>query len=208
VNAKRRRARSLPLAPILVSLILAAAQPSHAAEPFALSYGLEAQGDYAAAAKLLEPLAKAGDDFAGLRIGWLAYLQGQHDQSERAYAVVIDRNPRAIEARLGRMLPLMAKKRWDDAISEGQAVLGQSQWNYTAHLRLLACEQAIGEWVLLDRHATQLAEAFPSDPDVLIYRARARERAGDKTAAKEIYAQVLERAPENPEAIAQLQKLP
>ena len=204
----RTRSLLLPLAALALgaSLPAAAADPQ-VAEAFASSYKLEARKHYAEAAKPMEALANKGNDFAQLRVAWLAYLQGKYDESERIYAAVIERKPSALEPRLGRMLPLMAAKRWDDAIAEGQAALTQSAWDYTAHVRVLACEEALGQWPVVETHAANLAAAFPSDATALVYLARAKAQKGDKAAAKEAYDQVLERAPTNAEAAAQVKRL-
>jgi tetratricopeptide (TPR) repeat protein len=196
----------------LVACCLAGAVPAAAADPqvaeaFAASYKLEAKKNFAEAAKPMEPLAGKGNDLAQLRLAWLAYLQGKYDASEQAYAVVIERKPTALEPRLGRMLPLMAAKRWDDAIAEGQAVLGQSAWDYNAHVRMLACEEALGHWDVVETHAMNLATVFPSDATALVYLARAKAQKGDKAAAREAYDRVLERVPAHAEALAQLKKL-
>jgi tetratricopeptide (TPR) repeat protein len=204
----RYRSLLLPLA----ALALGAALPASAADPqvaeaFANSYRLEGRKQYVEAAKPMEALASKGNEFAQLRLAWLAYLQAKYDDSERIYAAVIERKPTALEPRLGRMLPLMAAKRWDDAIAEGQAALVQSAWDYTAHVRLLACEEALGQWDAVETHAANLAAVFPSDATALVYLARAKAIKGDKAAAREAYDQVLERAPANAEAVAQLKKL-
>jgi hypothetical protein len=202
------RGLALPaLSGVILALALPASADPYAADVFAASYKLEAKKQYGDAAKSMEPLAAKGNEFAQLRVAWLAYLQGKYDISEKAYAVVIERKPQAIEARLGRMLPLMAAKRWDDAIAEGNAVLALSAWDYAAHVRILACEEALGQWDGLEKHAIQLVAVFPSDATALVYLARARANKGDTTAAKEAYDQVLERAPSNAEAQAQLKKL-
>jgi tetratricopeptide (TPR) repeat protein len=185
----------------------ASATDPQLAQAFAASYRLEAKKSYGEAAKPLETAAKAGNDFAQLRLGWLAYLQGKYDVSEQAYAVVVERRPSALEARLGRMLPLMAAKRWEDAMAEGLAVLQLSAWDYTAHTRLLACEEALEQWDKVETRATSLAIVYPSDPTALVYLARAKAQLGDTAAARHAYQQVLERVPANVEAQAQLKKL-
>ena len=103
----RIRSLLLPLAAVALgaSFSAAAADPQ-VAEAFASSYKLEARKHYAEAAKPMEALANKGNDFAQLRLAWLAYLQGKYDDSERIYAAVIERKPTALEPRLGRMLPL------------------------------------------------------------------------------------------------------
>jgi tetratricopeptide (TPR) repeat protein len=188
----------------LCSLAVPGAAAPDTPDAFTTSYRLEAKKQYVEAARSLEAVAEAGNEFAQLRLAWLTYLQGKYDLAERAYAAIIERKPTAIEARLGRMLPLMAAKRWDDAVAEGQMVLNQSAWDYTAHVRLLACEEALGQWDLLETHAMQLAAVFPADATALVYIGRAKARKGDKAGVRETYRQVLERAPGNLEALAQL----
>jgi tetratricopeptide (TPR) repeat protein len=187
----------------LSSLLLAAFVPCFAnaqTEAFSTSYKFEARKQYSAAAKPLMPLAEAGNEFASMRVAWLAYLEGKHEVAERAYRELIERKPNIIEARLGLMLPLMALGRWDEAMAQGQMVLTQSTWDYIAHTRLLACEEALGQWERVEQHAQTLSEAFPSDTTALLYLARARHKRSDEAAAKEAYLQVLQRAPNNPEA--------
>jgi tetratricopeptide (TPR) repeat protein len=193
------------------SLLLAICLPICAqaqTEAFSSSYKFEARKQYAAAAKPLKPLAEAGNEFASMRLAWLAHLEGKHEVAESGYREILERKPNSIEARLGLMLPLMALKRWDDAIAQGQMVLTQSAWDYVAHTRLLACEEALGQWEQVELHAQALSEAFPSDAKAFVYLARARHNKGDAEAAKEAYLQVLERAPANPEARSYMRKNP
>jgi tetratricopeptide (TPR) repeat protein len=194
----------------VTSLLMAASVPFVAqaqTEPFSTSYRFEARKQYAAAAKPLVSLAEAGNEFAALRLAWLAYLEGKHDVAERSYRELIERKPNSVEPRLGIMLPLMALGRWDEAIAQGQMVLLQSGWDYVAHTRLLACEEALGQWERVEQHALSLSEAFPSDTTALLYLARARQKRNDDAAAKEAYQQVLQRAPSNPEANSYMRKV-
>jgi tetratricopeptide (TPR) repeat protein len=188
---------------VVSSLLLAACLPFCAqaqTEAFSSSYKLEARKQYAAAAQPLKALAEAGNEFASMRLAWLAYLEGKHEIAERGYKELLERKPNIIDARLGLMLPLMALKRWDDAIAQGEMVLTQSAWDYVAHTRLLACHEALGQWEKVELHAKALSEAFPSDPTALVYLARAKVQKGDAPGAKDAYLQVLQRAPANPEA--------
>ena len=185
------------------SLLLAICLPSQAQaqnEAFSASYRFEARKQYAAAAQPLKPLADAGNEFASMRIAWLAHLQGKHELAERGYREIVERKPNVIDARLGLMLTLMAQKRWQDAIAQGEVVLSQSAWDYVAHTRLLICEEALGQWEQVELHAKALSEAFPSDATAFLHLARARNKKGDEAAAKEAYLAVLQRAPTNTEA--------
>ena len=182
---------------------LAYAQNSKGAHPaWAESYKLEASGKYAQAAMVIEPVLRdsPNNDFALMRRAWLNYLQGRHNDAVRDYGQALVQNPRSLETRLALSLPLMAQQRWKDAEIELKKVIATSAWDYTAHSRLLICEEGQRKWDELARHAAELAAHFPSDANALVYLARGEAWLGNVKKAQVAYAQVLERAPTHVEA--------
>jgi tetratricopeptide (TPR) repeat protein len=176
-----------------------------AAEPenrWATSYALEANGQYEQAAALMVPEMEHGNaaEFALLRYGWLNYLQGNYNDAIRAYTRAMERNHASIDAKLGIALPLMAQKRWREARRYLNQVLAQSPYNYTAHVRLLVCEEGLRQWDALQHHADNLTAYYPTDATILIYLARAYAWQGKKEKAKAAYQQVLIRNTLNVEA--------
>lgn len=171
------------------------------------SYSLERQGKYAQAAAVLDILLRSfpNSEFALMRRGWLEYLQGKHNESLRSYNQALAVNSKSIEARLGQTLPLMAQKRWTEAESVARKVIALSAWDYTAHVRLLICEEAQRKWDDMARHAAELSAHYPGDPTALVYRARAEAWQGNTKKAVAAYSQVLERVPVNAEAGRYLQ---
>lgn len=171
------------------------------------SYALERQGKHAQAAAVLDPLLRSfpNNEFALMRRGWLEYLQGKHNESLRSYNQAITINAKSIEARLGQTLPLMAQKRWSEAESVARKVIELSAWDYTAHVRLLICEEAQKKWNDMARHAAEFSARYPGDATALVYLARAEAWQGNTKKAVAAYSQVLERAPVNAEASRYLQ---
>jgi len=169
---------------------------------WATSYALEANGQYEQAAALMVSEMDHGNasEFALLRYGWLNYLQGNYNDAIRTYTRAMERNHASIDAKLGIALPLMAQKRWREASRYLNQVLGQSPYDYTAHVRLLICKEGLRQWEALQHHADILTAYYPTDATVLIYLARAYAWQGDKAKAKAAYQQVLIRNTLNVEA--------
>jgi cytochrome c-type biogenesis protein CcmH/NrfG len=87
-------------------------------------------------------------------------------------------------------------------------VIATSRWDYTAHLRLLTCEEAEKKWEELAHHAAEVVARYPSEATLLVYLARAEAWQGHVDPAKEAYSKVLERIPAHYEASAYLNKNP
>ena len=166
------------------------------------SYSLEANGQYNDAAKTIEKFLKQipDNEFAELRSGWLYYLAGNYSRSITHYQTALKLNSQSIEARLGLTLPLMAQGRWREAAIESQEVIKVSKWNYYAHVRLMACEEALRQWDELVKHAQEVHSRYPGDATVLVYAARAYKQTGNTAKAKSMYNEVLIRVPGHIEA--------
>lgn len=172
------------------------------------SYALEANGEYEKAAALLVPYMDNGgeSEFALMRYGWLNYLQGNFNDSIKVYKQALERNQRSFDARLGITLPLMAQQRWNEARRFLKQVLAQSPYNYVAHIRLMACEEGLRKWEVLEEHARGLSAHYPADASVLVYMARAYAWQGKNQLAKQMYKRVLTRIPAHVEALRYLNK--
>lgn len=168
-------------------------------DPWQESYRLESLFQYDAA---LNALNGVGSDIelVLLRRGWLNYLKGSHSKSIDYYQKAISKNSKSLDARLGIMLPLMAQQRWREAASNANKVLQVAPWNYHAHVRLMATEEALKQWSALQKHALSVNERFPTDVDTLVFLARAYRQLGNEKEAKEAYKRVLQLVPSNFEA--------
>lgn len=188
----------------LMMFVLVMPSFSHAANKniWSISYALEANGKYEKAAALMVPLLNKGheSELALLRYGWLNYLQGNFNDSIKAYKQALERNQRSFDARLGIALPLMAQQRWNEASRYLKQVLAQTPYNYLAHIRLMVCEEGLRKWETLAKHSLSLSAHYPSDASILVYLARAYAWQGKTELAKNTYRKVLVRIPGNVEA--------
>lgn len=187
---------------LLASCLLPVATAAAADDAWMRSYSLEAGGQYVEAAKTIEKFLKQipDNEFAELRSGWLYYLAGNYSRSIKHYQTALKLNAQSLEARLGLALPLMAQGRWKEAVVENNHVLNISSWNYYAHVRLMACEEALKQWQDLLKHAEAVHKRYPTDATVLVYLARAYKQHENTAKARQAYQEVLVRVPGHIEA--------
>lgn len=200
--------KSILLAIVVSSSVMAApaTNPSTSKSVWEISYNLEHQKKYAEAASAIKPILDKSpqNEFALIRMGWLAYLQAKYNVSEDYYHKALDMNTDSIDARLGLTLPLMAQLRWKEAAIYANQVISMSAWGYVAHIRLMACESGLMQWETLENHASEFIKRYPSDVSGFLYLARAQAMLGKKEKAIQNYKETLERVPTNAEAIKYL----
>ncbi len=184
---------------------------AHAESPAARlqqSYELEAVGktqDALAALERIEPSARGY--VVHLRRGWLLYVLGRYGEAVAPYEQAIAAAPKAIEPRLGVMLPLMAERRWLDASAHAQKVLERDPGNYLASSRLAFSLYNLGRFGDALPHYLRIVEAYPSDVEMrngvgwtLLKLGRGKESA-------QAFREVLLIAPKNASALEGLAAL-
>jgi tetratricopeptide (TPR) repeat protein len=122
----------------LVLLVVPSAAPSSQADTiaFSKSYDLERSGDYRGAIAALEPVSRKQAYLAEYRLGWLHYLTGDHVAARQHYQAAMRASPKAIEPRLGYILPCLAMNRYDEVEAMARTIVGMDPNHYTAGLRL------------------------------------------------------------------------
>lgn len=195
---------------VLLSSLYASAATSPSNQAWTDSYLLENAGKYAQAGEAIEPILRANPyhQFALMRRGWLSYLQGNMNDALTYYNRAISLNPKALDARLGLTLPLLAQQRWTEAAVELQKVIDVSPQDYTANLRMLICLEGLQRWEDMSKLANNMAARYPSDTSMAVYLARAEIWRGNNKAAKNAYLKVLERDPNHAEASRYVQANP
>lgn len=199
--------RTLVLAAVLVLPAIAAAQS--VPELYRQSYALEAKGDTAGALKAMDGVTAAGvtDYTATLRRGWLLYLVGRYTESSAAYGRAIALEPKAIEPKLGAMLPAMALRRWKDAEKLGADVLAIAPGDFLALSRTAYIHYQQSRWDLAERFYRQALALHPSNVEMQVGLAWAQLKQGKKDEARAGFKRVLQVAPDSTsaqEGLAQL----
>jgi len=157
-----------PIALALLLLVLPVATPAEPGDAWRLSYAAEARGDHLAALAALER-APGGNGAAyvlALRRGWLLHLGGRHAEAVEAYQQALGLEPRAVEPRLGAMLPLMALRRWKDAERLGEEALGLAPGDLTAVSRLAWIDYSQAQWQKAEQRYRQALAAWPASAEM------------------------------------------
>jgi tetratricopeptide (TPR) repeat protein len=179
------------------------------AELLKSSFAHEAKGETAEALNDVLKILRQdkGHYFAALRAGWLYYLRGRYADSIELYERAEALAPKAIEPKLGTMLPLMAAARWAKAEVIGKEILAAAPGNYLARSRLA--------WIAFSRarykDAEQLYRAllahYPSDTDMQLGLAWTLVRQGRTAEARAAFEAILAISPDHVKAKAGLQAL-
>ena len=135
---------------------------------YQLSYDKEAAGLHLAALEAIEclPGPARSSYIAELRRGWLLYQLGRHADASAAYARATALAPAAVESRLGRMLPLIADRRYAAAIAEAHEILELDPRNYLASLRLAYIHYTKGDHAAAAAGYSALMAAYPGNIEV------------------------------------------
>ena len=162
------------------------------------SYAHEAQGKYAEALEDIDGMSSSQRKtyVYQLRRGWLLYLLGRHWDSIEAYRAAIALKPKAVEPRLGLMLPEMALLMWLDAIATGKTVLELDPLNYLANSRMAWANYSLGRYGDVEALYRKLLGAYPSDYEMRAGLGWSLLKQGEYAAALSEFDAVLTIAPD------------
>lgn len=194
----------------VVSVLLSAAMLGGAAqanpEAWRRSYALEARGDARGALAALDGLSPSdrGAYLAQLRRAWLLYSAGQFDESVAAYRAAAQGSPRAVEPRVGELLPLLALRRWREAEQRAQEVLRLDADNYLATRRLALALYNLGRFDRAQEAYERVLAQYPGDLEMLTGVGWCELQRGHRPAAATAFRAVLAVSPDDAGAAAGL----
>lgn len=128
---------------------------------------------------------------AMLRAGWLAYLKGDYKNSVGYYQKAVLLEPKAVEPKLGLMLPLMASKEWDAAGDVASKILKFDEKNYLANSRLAYIFFSQGRYGEAEKQYQKVISWYPADIDMKIGLGWTLLRMDNKKEAAGIFRDVL-----------------
>lgn len=194
----------------MVSVLLSAVMLGGAAqanpEAWRRSYALEARGDARGALAALDGLSPTdrGAYLAQLRRAWLLYSAGQFDESVAAYRAAAQGSPRAVEPRVGELLPLLALRRWREAEQRAQEVLRLDADNYLATRRLALALYNLGRFDRAQEAYERVLAQYPGDLEMLTGVGWCELQRGHRPAAATAFRAVLAVSPDDAGAAAGL----
>ena len=163
------------------------------------SYDLEASGQYKQALATLEriPAEERGTYVFKLRHAWLSYLSGKHNQAVKSYQAAASIAPKALEAQIGQLLPLLALRRWKVVVSTSRTILKSAPGNGVVRGRLAWALYNQGKYKDSAAEYARVVEAFPSDVDMRAGLGWALLKDGKGAEAAPHFRQVLKVAPKH-----------
>lgn len=186
----------------LLFLGTASAQPpgvdETAAAAWQASTSHETAGRYREALADLDELSQADrtDYVYLLRKGWLLYLSGEHRESIAAYEAAVVKEPKAVEPRLGLLLPQMALRLWVDAEATAREAQELDPGSYLAGSRLAWILFNLGRYPDAEAAYTDVLAHYPSDVEMKAGLAWSLLKQGNKAEAEKLFIEVLTRAPQ------------
>jgi len=196
---------------LLVLLLLTplAAWADDAGDAWRLSYAAEARGDQVAALAALDRVRPGGNAYVlALRRGWLLHLSGRHAEAADAYQGAAALEPRAVEARVGAMLPLMAARRWKEAERWGEEALALAPGDQLALGRLAWVQYNQAQWPKAEVLYRRALEAWPASAELRAGLAWTLLKAGRNKEARAEFEKVLGFAPDHAPAREGLAAVP
>lgn len=186
---------------LLLLLTLPAPSAADPGDPWRLSYAAEARGDHAAALAALERAGANGTAYvAALRRGWLLYLSGRHAEAADAYQKAAVLEPRAVEPRVGAMLPLMALRRWKDAERWGEEALALAPGDFTVASRLAWVQYSQAQWPKAEQRYRGALAGWPASAEMRAGLAWSLLKQGRNREARAEFEKVLAFAPDHASA--------
>jgi tetratricopeptide (TPR) repeat protein len=172
-------------------------------DAFTQSQQFETAQNYSEAIRVLLPIyQKSQRDYTvNLRLGWLYYVSGSYANARQHYELAVFAAPKAVEPRVGLLLPILALGRYADAEIAAREAVRLDANNYYANLRLaysLRMQLKFPQAEMIDRH---MLELYPTDKSFLLEAAYAQWGRGNYREAEKNFRQVLLLDPTN--ALAQ-----
>ncbi|MEI7977619.1 MAG: tetratricopeptide repeat protein [Bacteroidota bacterium] len=110
---------------LLFSLFIgfANAQDDKIKVAFATSLGFENKTNYTAAIANIMEVYNPTSYEINLRLGWLHYCAGLHNDSKKFYKIAVDLMPFSVEAKFGYIYPLSLLNEWDEVANQYNSIL-------------------------------------------------------------------------------------
>jgi len=172
------------------------------------SYNYEKIENYSNAAKALMPVYKEyGNTYTvNVRLGWLYYLQKKYANSLEHYQKAIQIAPASLEAKSGRLLPLLAQERYAEAEQEAFGILKVDHFNYYGNMRLAYALRLQKKLDTAEQVNLKMLALYPLDVTFLSEYALVKHAQGDIDAAVKAFNSVIILDPENVTAKAYLKE--
>lgn len=160
-------------------------------DAFVSSYASESKSDFTQAIDVLKKVYDAQSYEINVRLGWLNYNAGNHNESVMYYLRAIQLKPYSIEARLGYALPASAMGNWNQVLAKYFEILKIDENNYIANYRIGLIYYNRKDYAAAYKNFEKLANMYPFDYDATHMYAWSNFRLGKLREAKILFNKTL-----------------
>ena len=170
-------------------------------EAFQKSYAEEAKKQYPAAINSLKSVYDEKSYEINLRLGWLNYLTGNHNDSKMYYNRAIALMPYAVEAKMGIVYPLAALGNMTEVIAQYEKILEITP-NYSIPLyRLGLIYYEKGDYDKALNYFDKVVNMWPFDYDGLVMLGWTYFRLNNVREARVLFQKALLHTPDGKSAL-------
>ena len=169
-------------------------------EAFQKSIGYENKQDYTNAIDVLKPFATATNYEANVRLGWLYYSAGKHNESVSYYLKSITLKPAAAEPLWGIVYPYAELKKWTELQAIYQKIISLDPKNTTANYRLGLSAYYSKDYTIAKKYFDIVIGLYPLDYNTLLMSAWTTYFLGKPVDAKTMFNKVLMVMPDDKSA--------
>ncbi len=160
-------------------------------DAFVASYSYENNSNFPKAIEALKKVYDPQSYEINIRLGWLNYKAGNHNESIGYYTKAIQLKPYSIEARLGFALPASAMGNWNQVLNKYIEILKIDENNYTANYHIGLIYYNRKEYATAYKNFEKLANMYPFDYDATHMYAWTNFRLGKLREAKILFNKTL-----------------
>lgn len=164
---------------------------------FAASYEFASNSDNKNAAAELQKIYDRKSYFINLRLGWLMFQAGLHNESLNYYKIAMEIMPGSVEAKLGALLPLEAMGNVSEQKALCETILGIDPQNTTVLYKLGYIHYQKKDYDKALPFFEKLVKLYPFSYDGLFMYGWTHYQLGKLTESREIFYKVLCLSPGN-----------
>jgi tetratricopeptide (TPR) repeat protein len=182
---------------VLLGSNISAQNTDAAFKAFKSSYALEGKKEYAKAAESLKAVYDEKSYEINLRMGWLMYMAGSHNESVNYYKKAIELKPYAIEPRLGYANPASVLGKWKEIEEMYDKALTIDPNNTLINYRKGLFLYNRGEFQNAEKCFEKVVNLYPFDYDGLHMLAWTKLNLKKTSEAKILFQKALLSQPDN-----------
>lgn len=193
---------------LLISGLIAKSQNNSSLQKaFSNSYELEAQEKYSEAIKTLQSVYSESSYELNMRLGWLYYLNNDHNSSIKYYSNSMRIMPVATEPLWLIISPLATLEKWNEVEKIYIRILKLDPKNALANYRLGLIYYYRKDYVRAKKYFDVSLNLFPFEYNYMLMSAWTNYFLGNKNDARVLFNKVLLYSPNNTSALEGLSLL-